>query len=454
MIKWIYFWRLLKLLSFTLLISFSIWFVNFSNGAWFWLSNSWTLFDWDCLTSWWSDFCIDSHFNITNSQWYKFWKLNVWWWNDRYIFWKNWMLYYYQRSNSQSFITWYYLSDDPTTTNPTWNLNAEDFYSWLYGNNFSKYFYFYWNNATNYYICPYSISTSQYVCLWQTNSTHTWSLDYDFYWLTYSEINALVQPESSPFNWWGSWWGWGSVNVDINNTITWDYVSSNCTYQQIFDYAESNWYSSYLCYWWLNNFDLYSSTGSYNPIAWTWKTLWQILSYSNAWDSPLEWFTFWNWLYLDRYNHTYDAMWESYPAVYRTWFDLYYRYWWQLLLFDSVREYCAMKMLDIDFSTTYYKWKYFKNTCDYIQNNWQYPYWDNSTWDSDNVVWVNWVWVWNMGSWVDSVKVSDNPAVFIQDFFNQLKANLPTRYDLWGWFLPVYIITFLCAIILFRFLSH
>ena len=286
-------------------------------------------------------------------------------------------------------------------------------------------------------------------CLW-------WNEDYlpssQIYNYSYSDYEQYIW--TSPFLWWGwSWWGW-STWVIVDNNLTWDYVYSNCTYKQLFDYLENHWYNDYLCYWWLDNFDLWDPNITYNPIPLSGKTLWQILTHANGRDTPNDWFIFRNWLYKERFTWPWSGwsdMWSSYPAVNRTWFDFYYRYWWEFLVFDAVREYCLLKQWDFDFNTTKYKWTYFKVACENIKlwQDWSNDY--DYTWDtSNNVIWVNWAWIGNL-SWTD---VSNDPVVFIQDIFNKLKANMPTTYDMWLWMLPRYIITFMLALIIFRFIRH
>lgn len=465
MIKWTLFSKLLKLSLSTLLISCFILLGNFSSASCpsgFWANNFPILIDSDTLndcwvdiwdytlnvwaTAWWTTFSILDKFNFLDSLDNKivslYWsnasnQWNFWWWSDWYlhfsvrtfelrnpIFWHfDWYYYCTQYTQLGSLVVQQWCTFIDNYENIEEYLSKIDkFIVVRYSTSSDIRSWICWKiSEDNVAIC---FTVSDYFnSNLRSQITVSWTefLDYD-------DVSSVAV--DSPYISSDSWWS----NV----------VSLDCNYSEIFNYLNLNWYNDYLCYWWLDNFDLYDSTITYNPVPWSWKTLWQILSYSSSWDTPNDWFVFWNWLYLDKNNSTFNSMWESYPAVYRTWFDLYHRYWWSTLVFDSVREYCAMRQLDVDFDNTMYNWQYFKNTCNTIKMN----YW---TWDFSNVVWVNWNWVWNHGTWST---VSNDPVVFIQNYFGKLKENFPTRYDLWWWFLPVYIITFLCAIVLFRFLSH
>jgi len=286
------------------------------------------------------------------------------------------------------------------------------------------------------------------LCQWNNLYVNPW------WWPKQSPTDltiAWLHTYNSPFS---SVWGlWGSVyNSWFDNILTWDYVYTSCTNWEIIDELENAWFNKYMCYWWLDNFNLYDSSLNYSPIPWTWKSLNQILSNAIsiqwAWDTPSEWFQFWDWLYQNRYINSYNAMWESYPAVYRTWFDIYYQYWRNLNKdFDWVREYCLMTVgFNLD-KNAVYKWQFFKGVCDTVIDKKINSSYYVGSWNS--VIWTNWDWVGNLSN-----SGLNDPVKFIQDYFNIAKQNIPTRYDLWGGFLPLYIITFMCALILFRFLSH
>lgn len=460
--KWNWYWKSLKLLSSILLIGFfAVWIT-------FWYS---------CLndnfpSDLWSDYCYniwDYEYNSTiKDNKFNFYNINLDWKLFTYstywiVWWENdWLHLTKQNYNSSNKINWTIdwfficenylpsisvnLSDDSNCIYHSW---FNDF--WMYIGTQNKY-YFARNTSSSFFILRLCLYTDNYnstfVCVEYNN--YNWNSHSKFtqLWTTFLATSTVMETAvDNPFIYSGGgwWWNWLDSSWSVNDVLTWSYIYTNCTYQALIDYMESAWASKYLCYWWLDNFDLYNPNTVYNPIPWTWKTLAQILAYSNSWDTPLEWYNFWNWL-----RWWYVDMWSSYPAVYKTWFDIYYQYWWNSLEFDAVREYCAMIWLDIDFSNTVYRWQYFKKTCEYIQRNniWIYD------WSWNVVVWVNWGWIWNY-TWVNlSWVVVESPVWYIQNFFNELKANFPSRSDLGGGALPVYIITFLCAVVLFRFLRH
>lgn len=154
-------------------------------------------------------------------------------------------------------------------------------------------------------------------------------------------------------------------------------------------------------------------------------------------------------------------MWESYPAVYRTYFQIYNTYKWSVLNPRTILEYCNIYNTFTWDTLNNSAWGYFKSTCDSIVREkqtwvwqlrveWSLYSWGVYTWDTP--IAVNWSWVWNM-SWFNEQKDWLN---FIQDFFNLAKSKIDTVYSNWYVFgiLPNYIVVFLLAIILFRFLSH
>lgn len=395
--------------------------------------------------------------------------------NSFFIFWwYNWIPYIFDSGlNRQWFITRYYvcsvLPDNSgfpqnCVSNSVWSWTSEIFWTFIKHLSTSDIYYvgaWSYNWAYAYwFVCISSSELWSSLCFYSSDVDDNWisywfTADWGFDW-----VNSVYLYDPPKYSWNWNWEMDGDQSADMNNSMTWDYVYSDCTYKQLFDYLESFWYNDYVCYWWLDNFDLYDPEINYSPIPWSWKTLGQILTYHTTYetrDSSNDWFIFRNWLYQDRFtgpDNGYSSMWSSYPAVYRTWFDLYYRYWGESLVFDAVREYCLLKQWDFNFETTLYKWKYFEKACNNVKA-WV-PWWYDPvpwSWSSDNAVWVNWFWIWNIWSWW-TYKTTSDPKVFIQDWFNALKQALPTKYEAGFWFLPNYILLFLIALIFFRFLSH
>lgn len=462
MIKWSSYWKLLKqsfiilLIScFTLLgssfvkavdcdwIDIEWWKAFWFNFGDYWLYNTWNSDCWKNFEFDWS--IMDWNFNFNDGV-FNFNRLDYW---DTYM-WRTseGLKYQFNRYHTTNIINWivnwfYSCSEKPVLSQ-----------TYLYSNSFCTYHSWFdslssylqnpesWgyvsktsSSVSNLALCIYS--NNNYICIDRSYATDTSTtlISYDTARLeainnpfSNNNTSSIIPPSMS--------WSW---NV-ISPILTWDYLVNKCTYQEIIDYIENSWVSKYLCYWGLDNFDLYDSSITYNPLPWSWKTIQQILAFSDVWDTPKEWFDFRNWL-----RWWYVEIWSSYPAVYKTWFDLYYQYWGSTFNFNDILEYCNILQLDIDYSNTYYNWQYFENTC----VNWVKNPINNGS-DSDKNVWVNRDWVWGK-TWY---KTYSDWTMFIQDYFNTLKSKFPTKYDLWLGFLPSYIIFFLLAIVLFRFLSH
>lgn len=257
----------------------------------------------------------------------------------------------------------------------------------------------------------------------------------------------------SPWVSWGSWWSWNITwpTESINSTFTWDYTYYECTYNSLIDYAESVWYSPYLCRGGLSDFSTWLLTDISTVNPWTWKRLDEIYWYTSSSDqSSFEWFQYWQNVYQNPYVYS-NSIWLNQPAVLRTYFTFYNQYGGVQWNFNDVYEYCLLKKFVFWDPTenwnSVYKWQYFKSTCEFLKNGGWNSYW----WNWDHWVWTNWDWVGDF-SWT----TNQDWITFIQNAFNDLKANWFTfdKSELWFWFLPAYIITFLLAIIFFKFLSH
>lgn len=288
--------------------------------------------------------------------------------------------------------------------------------------------------------------------VWNCPSGITWSLNYNL--SSFSNVR-WVNFTPSPF-----FVNYVSTSTWVNATLTWNLVYSDwktCTYWQVMDYLEWFWYSKYLCYWWLNNWNNFDASLSYNPTPWTWYTLDEIYWHvGGAWDSAFDWFSFWNWLYSED-KSKYTSMWESYPAVMRTWFDLYYQYGGpSATTFEWLYEYCLMnKFLSWGSVSrdTVYKWTVFKNSCTSISNGSQIWYdWEN--WNPTAIDWQNFGWNGSFGggSWLTS---NQNWSTFISNFYNKLKFSyrIPEASSFWFWIIPSYIVWAMVWLILFRFIK-
>ena len=454
MIKWGSYWKLLKQSFIILLISCFTLLVNSFVNAFEcdWLTNCYDLDFWEYISgnSWQYAWTVsDNAFNFS-SKYFSYTtlrnnnlenKLNYWWESD-------WLHYTRKYWNESSPVNWkvvgfYVCSQRPYMQTAYRTLSSASFCTYkpsflelsTYLNWVNKYSISCnsSNTYTNCMVCLYEYWAWNYICVddWDTSNNES-----EFKGVSQIESVATDNPfvSTTPYTPPSMSWTWNVIPWQM----TWDYLVNKCTYWEILDYLQDAWYSKYLCYWGLDNFDLYDSSLNYNPIPWTWKTLQEIVSYSSAWDTPYQWFAYWDWL-----RGWYTAMRESYPAVYKTRFDFYYTYWQWVFYFPTVLEYCNILQLDIDYASTVYNWQYFKTTCtDIIKNPWN----SDEHWSA----WVNLDWIGGKTGYTTYV----NWDTFIQDYFNLLKEKFPTKYDLWLWFLPWYIIFFLLALVFFRFLAH
>lgn len=478
MIKCDWFWRLLKQWFFILLIScFGLLGGSFVNG--YRVQQVWL----QSMPS-----TQDSNYEITFLKWG--WLLTNYLWqskgfvafdNSSFFWWaSNWVPYFYDTNSIQWYFQEFWSCPEITWLDYSFNINScssqlitwdyVDLFKWFFSKvDNSDYVYYaftpsYSNSSVNWSsrwnfitVCFSSDEIHSSLCFLRRfcSTSYAWGCSENYWHLTGSLNYSNLSFSSMSYNSYGPapWqvgYAWiyegtteGSTTWNYNNIITWDYTYDFCTIWEIISELENAWFNKYMCYGWINNFDLYDSETNYSVIPWTWLRLSQILSYSNAWSSPQEWFDFWNWLYWDS---KFDSMRSSYPAVYHTWFDIYSRYW-NNKHFDWIREYCNMTVdLNLDRDSKYW-WTVFKWVCETVIDKWRNPE-AYGSWDYPK--WVNW-----NGFGSTSWDSASDWITFIQDFFNLTKSNIATDYN-WNavWFLPKYIITFLLAVMLFKFLKH
>lgn len=497
MIKCDWFWKLLKQWFFTLLISCFILLGGSSVSAASYDSSF--QFVWDVwLDSYYSS--INSNFTYSMLKWWGLLSSYIWIskavlaLDKSRIFWRspNWYPYAYLKSNVWAgdiewFFDRYYVCELMTWTdlnNCTPNMID---YSWS-TSEFDKQVFVSFFNTVNQWE-KFFVSNQDYKYIWSTwdywynfirvcwNSEEIWNtfcfMGWRCYWwhsicnTFWSLVNSEHLKEQFQ-NWldywllaqswiwkapWQLWyndsyqWNWGQWSVQIwqwTITITWDYVFNTCTNWDIISSLEEEWYNKYMCYWWINTWTNYETWVNYNPIPLSWLSLHYILSHDTEFASYDSWFTYfynlqqrtiwWSDVYLNK--------WTNYPAVYKTYFDLFFEYWgnWFLWNINDLNQYCWM-VDSVDYNQVY-NWNYFRNKCSsIISSNYN---WGNYAWSGQYSAGVNW------GS---DVKPQTSAVEFIQDFFNKLNEVLPTDYsDIWFWALPVYIITFMIALIFFRFL--
>lgn len=492
MIKWDWFWKLLRLSSIILLIGFFGFCLGSSVNADYLRNLVGSTYE--------SEY--DSSIDIRVLPKGSFLSTRLWIWkavfaprsfidltpNDQesyifYIFWNDWKpyLYSYQRGwNGLHFEQWYLtqfrICDEifVDSNSIIWNNNcivnpitdgsveifknffstvqAGDLYEYYYSNPNTTWSYPYW------YLCVSSSDWWKSICFYggcSPRSSNNLCQDLTgSLWLmpnlSLQDLNSIFlenPPSIENVNSSTGDLSWPVFND--NATFTGDYTYDICTYNEVISMAESMGYSKNLCYWGLDNFDNYVITWIYNPIPWTWKTLDEIYGYTKTNGQSLsEWFMYWRNIYQNKnvYTQTFRT---DYPAVLQSYFKFYTDYNWQAFDYDSINEYCYLvnfsSQSDIAWESVYY-WKAFSSYCSdsihnqNLTNNWQYPNWTNFN------------WVWNL-SWLVNY---DNWVSFIQWMFNSLKENFNLSSDiLWNnGFIPSYIIIFLLGIIIFKFLKY
>ena len=499
MIKCDWYWRLLKLLFFGLLISFFTLFVGSSVKAgafgvvWF-----------------------DKTPSVINSQ-FKLWFLKWGWVITDYlatnksilaldsdkIFWRtpDWRPYFYSPS-SQWFFTKVFSCPEIIAT---WDSFQLDFpscswipMSWLdywpmFKNFFSHvviwdytyydYYHLVWWNTCSYWYHTHIVCFSSHElettlcfavwscynwCQWWSNSCRSfcnWTIcdwwvyeSQDYQSLNFGNI-PYWSIWSAPWQNWYMWdyeWSqgdWSYWNIDW--FITGSVFQQECTVWYAKNYAENLWLSSYLCYWWLP----LDSDWLAVAVAWTGANVFEIFNASNDWKNFQSWFQYRNNIFVNRYVYN-QSVWSWTPAPLYSYFNFVSQYW-PTFTSKEIQDYCRIIINNMDLNSS---WHGTSSWCPQLY--WWWGGWsssDNSYREDDTWTWVigwsttnnlnisvNWDWVWTH-SW-NEVKT---PSAYIQDFFNKAREVIPTNFsDIWGWFLPTYIITFLLAIILFRFLRH
>lgn len=303
---------------------------------------------------------------------------------------------------------------------------------------------------------------------WYTNLTF-WSISP--LWLSYAPWQA----------WYGGGWnieGWSSVSDNVG--MTWNLVYNKCTNWYVLNQIDYiYWRKSFRdwCHAWINDtwYILWYDTWSYVVYPWHW------IDYKYVYKNTKDWLSWDNW-----FNSNLDIMkryklWSFWPANPFIWKPLYlYTYFenlyenWVLPNDNFITSYDILNYCNLYLYSNYeeeYKWTYFKSYCDNLNyNNWSSsvttweigdidsdeilpPWYDDwSDWDvttSWTVVSVNWNWTLSG----DNNKNFDWKT-FINDIYQKLQANY-IKPNVWiVGIIPTYILVFMLALILFRFLQH
>ena len=508
MIKWACYWKLLKQSFFGLLISCFI-LLGSSFVNWYTIQQVW-------LTS--SPSENDSNYELTFLKWWGLMTNYLWYWksvtafNWSTFFWwaPNWLPYLY--SNLRWVWQWFFnqfevCSEIDWLDSVPWNCSTSsltndsidiliNFYSqivagdYVYYNTYS-YSDNWWHWSTYFKICFSSSAVWKSMCFtdecnynyvescWSHLSNSQWYSD-----LTFSSIprNSIwYAPWQAGYLWWWNidWW---SSEV-VNSAITWDLMTSTCSKQRALDWYNRNWYSEKLCFAsYNNNTDIFQGAWTVTAFALTWQyihNVWQdtasYLRYWNTWSSMdyITWFQYWRNTFevYQRNSDTYNNPFIWVPISIFTLMNNEYIYW-KPFTNESILDYCNL-ITNNDLSSPY-NWIYSSQICsqsliDMVadtvwvhQESWQVVQWSSWDWIT-NRPWMHnppvWNW-WNSNTWSSSWSSGDSLDTY-QDwvsfqnwFFNALKSNFKYPESSWNWFIPSYIIIFMCCLIFFRFISH
>lgn len=493
MIKWLWFWKLLKRSFFTLLISCFTLLVNCSVNA-VDLHKVWTLTSFNSmevwviskgsflsqrLGSWKPIFAFVSNTNSDSNYQYV------------YLFWKNWLPYFYNSYTcvwncsqwnkfSQWFITRYQVCNelvdgDNAVSNCSWavvgdwTVDALRTFLWTvissdyYLFDLVNYTYWYWNAK----VC---ISSHQ---LWQTvcfvdewiSVVNPWNLTWSIGIPAKTDFQNLLSyyyDNSSPaVSGGGGWsiWGWGWTTATF--TSGWN-ITLGCSNWQALSYYRSNWYTKNLCYWGINNSSVLFGEWMiylYNT-PWVWIDLFTVYNNSLSWvENHLqsicrygEYCT--DWGITDFYKY-WRIEYDNYSKGYNTWvfnnvpfaiFNLsrFMENYWINFNSSSIIDYCNLELWNLNLIDLY-NWVNQDLICSSIKSNVDY-----TNWSSEVIVWND---LLGVGS---GLTTYTNGSVFIDDSINKVKSywRIPNKSDFWLWYLPQYILSFLCLILVFRFISH
>lgn len=343
-----------------------------------------------------------------------------------------------------------------------------------------------WNNVCNNFCNNFN------GCWWGLKNS-AWYSNLNFANLPYNDI--WLAP-------WQAWYDWGwnidwSSSVWDNTTLSWNLMYSTCTNWYVVSQVSSwYWWINNVCYAWTTQTWIINDYVAFTPVS-QWLNFKEVYEWSlnitinwanPYYDSYLNWFQTWLWA-MQKYK-----LWQVSFEVFK-WQPVYlYAYFNRLYengvmnwSFDAynIANFCKLALFsDL---TQQYKWTYFSDVCsDLNYNSWNW--WTVTTWevwsiDNDNqeiipwwssIWWWGWWWgVWWWGWWSSSSTSSWNIVsvdwswtlsgntnqnfdwtTFINDFYQKLQSNFQKPYNWLVWIVPTYILVFLVALILFRFLSH
>lgn len=293
--------------------------------------------------------------------------------------------------------------------------------------------------------------------------------------LNFANINRSILTDPPGFvPWWSIEW-WSSTAVD--STLQWNLVYNSCTnWYVISQLINAYWISlDRVCYAWSNDLSEVEDWVEYFWQPWFWRNFRQLFVETNNWMSWSDWYNSWGDA-MNRYKRW--SVWVnpflSQPVMLYTYFDILWNNWYIYL--DMDEPYLVLNFCKLRLESNYddeYKGSYFREYCNLLNNqNWStdfttwqvwtfewswevLPPWYNQWWwdwsytSSWAVISVDWSWVL---SW-DSNKNFDWKT-FINNFYQGLQDSFIKPTEWFVGIIPKYILVFMFALILFRFLSH
>lgn len=297
----------------------------------------------------------------------------------------------------------------------------------------------------------------------------------------------------APWQAWYDWW-WNiewSSSIWNNTSLTWNVMYSTCTnWYVVSQITNLYWWINNICYAWTNNTWIINDWVARTPIdqwlnfkeVYNWSLNITINGATPYYSSYLDWFNTWinNITRYKLWQISFDVFrWQ--PTYLYAYFDRLYNNWviaWNTDAYN-IANICKLALFS-DLSQQY-NWTQFSNVCSDLNYN-AWNGWTVTTWevwsiedDSQEIIpWWTYIWWWWQGAWwwnnstfswnivsVDwSWTLSWNTnqnfdwTTFINNFYQKLQANFQKPYNWLVWIVPTYILVFMIALILFRFLSH
>lgn len=329
---------------------------------------------------------------------------------------------------------------------------------------------------------------SDYNAAWYEASYPLWSSLGLASTTTFWNIDRNLLSEPPGFTVWDNieW----SSNTSENVSLTWNLLYNKCTNWYVINKIRSVYWSEIdrVCYAWTTNtwlitsenVDQISSIFHWTPKQWLdFKMLYQLTSNWESRNNRFRSYEYEMLLFKEWRVWINPFIWR--PIALYSYFDILYYNWnlWRTSSDDGpdwmgpyfILNYCKLSYTDLD---SEYKWSYFSSYCsdlsysdpwqiiDEWTNNWSWqvdnddevlpPWFDN--WNN-NVTW-SWTAVSVDWSWVLSWESNKNYdwITFINDMYQKLQQNFLKPYNWITWIVPSYILVFLLALILFRFLQH